>query len=65
MVFDKIIFRLPFCYFFRFGEKRFLIPYSERQLQYPFVNYDGYMYISGKDFGIPKVHIYTINDPDY
>lgn len=63
--FNSEKFRLPFGYFFRFGENRFFIPYSEHQLQYPFVYYDGYMYISGKDFGISKAQIYNINDPDY
>lgn len=63
--FNSEKFRLPFGYFFRFGKNKFFIPYAEHQLQYPFVYYDGYMFISGKYFGEIKPQVHDVNSPDY
>ena len=44
-------FGLPFGYFFKFGKKKFHQPYREQTLTYPYIYYDGYLYITGKYFG--------------
>lgn len=57
-------FRLPFGYFFRFGKKKFFIPYAERGIGNTFIYFDGHLYFYGKYFGEPKEPIYKTDHPD-
>ena len=43
--------RFPFGYFFRFGRKKYFIPYGEQRINPPFVYYDFRFYFLGKYMG--------------
>lgn len=43
--------RLPFGYFFSFGEKKFFIPYGEQKIGSMFIYFQNYLYFYGEFYG--------------
>ncbi|MBL4657087.1 MAG: hypothetical protein JKX73_03745 [Flavobacteriales bacterium] len=62
--FDSEKLRLPFGYFFRFGRKKYFIPYGEQRINPPFVYLNERFYFPGKLL-VPYDEILNVHDPDY
>ena len=62
--FDSEKLRLAFGYFFRFGRKKYFIPYGEQSLNPPFVYLDSQFYFLGNHIGEVD-EMLPVKHPDY